>query len=63
MILLHVWRLLRTMARRRMRRRKGEPELRSVDARTLADVGIGQGAIVSLAHKVGCNTLRPPPHL
>jgi hypothetical protein len=63
MLILHLWRLLRAAARRRARRRgAGEAFLR-LDRRTLADVGIGPGAILSLAGELGCERLRRPPHV
>ena len=37
--------------------------LEGVDRRTLADIGIGRGAIVSLPRQIGLDGLRRPPHL
>ena len=63
MLILHLWRLLRRAARRRARRRKAADAFVRLDRRTLADLGIGPGAIVSLAGEVGIRRLRRPPHL
>ncbi|HEX2553495.1 MAG TPA: hypothetical protein VHL98_07330 [Microvirga sp.] len=37
--------------------------LEGVDRHTLADIGIGRGAIVSLPRQIGADQLRRPPHL
>ena len=63
MLILHLWRLLRRAASRRARRRKAADALVRLDRRTLSDLGIAPGAIVSLAHEVGIRRLRRPPHL
>jgi len=63
MLILHLWRFFRASARRWARSRKARAALVRVDPRTLADIGIGPGAIVSLAHEVGVHRLRRPPHL
>lgn len=63
MLILHLWRLLRRAALRRVRRLKAADAFVRLDRRTLADLGIGPGAIVSLAGEVGIGRLRRPPHL
>jgi hypothetical protein len=63
MLILHVWRLLRRVARQRARRRKAADTFVRLDRRTLADLGIGPEAIVSLAGEIGVRRLRRPPHL
>jgi uncharacterized protein YjiS (DUF1127 family) len=45
------------------RSRKASAALARLDRRTLADVGIGPGAILSLAREVGFDRLRRPPHV
>jgi uncharacterized protein YjiS (DUF1127 family) len=62
MLILHLWSLLRRRARRRARSRESFA-LARVDRRTLADIGIDRGAIVSLAHTIGIDRLRRPPHV
>jgi uncharacterized protein YjiS (DUF1127 family) len=62
MLILHLWSLLRRRARRRARSRENFA-LASVDRRTLADIGIDRGAIVSLAREIGVDRLRRPPHV
>ncbi len=37
--------------------------LEGVDRRTLSDIGIGRGAIVSLPGRIGLDQLRRPPHV
>jgi hypothetical protein len=63
MLILHLFRLLRSAARRRARRRRAGEAFVRLDRRTLADVGIGPGAILSLAREIGCDRLRRPPHV
>ena len=63
MLVLHLWRFLRARARRWARSRKARNTLARLDRRTLADIGIGPGTIVSLAHEVGVEPLRRPPHV
>jgi uncharacterized protein YjiS (DUF1127 family) len=77
MLILHLWRATRAGSatgaqarlalaarlRRAARSRKARPALTTLDRRTLADIGIGPGAIVSLARDVGVERLRRPPHL
>lgn len=43
--------------------RRGAVSLEGVDRRTLSDIGIGRGAIVSLTREVALDQLRRPPHL
>ena len=52
MLILHILRVLRMAARLRKRRRKAA-ELVRLDRRTLADIGIGPGTMVSLAREAG----------
>ncbi len=74
MIAVHLLRPARTLAR--LGRLAWEPfrprpdaawqpggSLEGVDRRTLADIGIGRGAIVSLPRQIGLDGLRRPPHL
>jgi uncharacterized protein YjiS (DUF1127 family) len=63
MLILHFLRLLRAAARARARRRKAGEAFVRLDRRTLADVGVRRGAILSLARQVGFDRLRDPPHL
>jgi uncharacterized protein YjiS (DUF1127 family) len=63
MLILHLWRFVRARARRWARSRKASAALARLDRRTLADVGIGPGAILSLAREVGFDRLRRPPHV
>jgi uncharacterized protein YjiS (DUF1127 family) len=63
MLILHLWRFVRARARRRARSRKASAALARLDRRTLTDVGIGPGAILSLAREVGFDRLRRPPHV
>jgi hypothetical protein len=63
MLILHILRVLRTAARLRKRRRRAGEHFVRLDRRTLADVGIGPGAIVSLARETGVRRLRRPPHV
>jgi uncharacterized protein YjiS (DUF1127 family) len=77
MLILHFWRAvcrgaisagrprlaLGVLLRRAIRSRRARAALATVDRRILADIGIGPGAILSLARDVGCEQLRRPPHL
>jgi uncharacterized protein YjiS (DUF1127 family) len=70
MLMLHLWRAARSVvakgapaARHVERSRRAPATLATLDRRTLADIGIGPGAIVSLARHVGCERLRRPPHV
>jgi uncharacterized protein YjiS (DUF1127 family) len=42
---------------------KTRAALTKLDRRTLADIGIDRGAIVSLARHVGVDRLRRPPYV
>ncbi|MFL5156286.1 MAG: hypothetical protein ACJ8C3_25945 [Microvirga sp.] len=61
MLILHILRLLRIVARLRKRRRKAAELLVRLDRRTLTDIGIGPGTMVSLAREAGVHGLRRPP--
>ena len=77
MLILHLWRFVRASAlspaaagsdpaaRPAPARpgRQARSALAALDRRTLRDVGIGPGAIVSLAGDLGLERLRRPPHL
>jgi hypothetical protein len=77
MLILHLWRFAWARAASRARTRiglasghrasaqsrKARAALAALDRRTLADVGIGPGEIVSLAREVGFDRLRRPPHV
>ena len=63
MLILHIQRVLRGVARLRKRRPRAGEHFVRLDRRTLADIGIGPGAIVSLARETGVRTLRRAPHL
>jgi Domain of unknown function (DUF1127) len=63
MLILDLWRLLRARARRSAHARPMRATLATLDPRTLADIGIGPGAIVSLAREVGIERLRRAPHV
>jgi uncharacterized protein YjiS (DUF1127 family) len=77
MLILHLWRAARTGAvagararlalaarlRRAARSRRARAALATLDRRVLADIGIGPGAIVSLARDIGVERLRRPPHV
>ena len=75
MLILHLLRFTRARAARRARarlrfaaRRRAPAQPRTaalsrLDRRMLADVGIGPGAIVSLAREVGFDRLRRAPHV
>jgi uncharacterized protein YjiS (DUF1127 family) len=58
MLILHILRVLRVAARLRKRRRKAAELFVRLDRRTLADIGIGPGTMVSLAREAGMHGLR-----
>ena len=60
MLVLHI---LRIVARLRKRRRKAAELLVRLDRRTLADIGIGPGTMVSLAREAGMHGLRRQLHV
>jgi hypothetical protein len=47
----------------RKRRRKAPELFVRLDRRTLADIGIGSGTMVSLAREAGVHGLRRQPHV
>jgi uncharacterized protein YjiS (DUF1127 family) len=59
MLILHILRVLRIVARLRKRRRKAAELFVRLDRRTLADIGIGPGTMVSLARRGGNAWLTP----
>lgn len=63
MLILHILRVLRIVARLRKRRRKAAELFVRLDRRTLADIGIGPGTMVSLAREAGVHGLRRQPHV
>ena len=63
MLILHILRVLRIAARLRKRRRKAAELFVRLDRRTLADIGIGPGTIVSLAREAGVHALCRQPHV
>ncbi len=63
MLILHIVRVLRIVARLRKRRRKAAELFVRLDRRTLADIGIGPGTMVSLAREAGVHGLRRQPHV
>jgi len=63
MLILHILRVLRVAARLRKRRRKVAELFVRLDRRTLADIGIGPGTMVSLAREAGMHGLRRQPHV
>jgi uncharacterized protein YjiS (DUF1127 family) len=63
MLILHILRVLRVAARLRKRRRKAAELFVRLDRRTLADIGIGPGTMVSLAREAGVHGLRRQPHV
>ena len=63
MLILHILRVLRIAARLRKRRRKAAELFVRLDRRTLADIGIGPGTMVSLAREAGVHGLRRQPHV
>jgi uncharacterized protein YjiS (DUF1127 family) len=63
MLILHILRVLRMAARLRKRRRKAAELFVRLDRRTLADIGIGPGTMVSLAREAGVHGLRRQPHV
>ena len=62
MLILHILRPS-IVARLRKRRRKAAELFVRLDCRTLADIGIGPGTMVSLAREAGMHGLRRPPHV
>jgi uncharacterized protein YjiS (DUF1127 family) len=63
MLILHILRVLRIVARLRKRRRKAAELFVRLDRRTLADIGIGPGTMVSLAREAGVHGLRRQLHV
>jgi uncharacterized protein YjiS (DUF1127 family) len=63
MLILHILRVLRVAARLRKRRRKAAELFVRLDRRTLADIGIGPGTMVSLAREAGMHGSRRQPHV
>ena len=63
MLILHIVRVLRIVARLRKRRRKAAELFVRLDRRTLADIGIGPGTMVTLAREAGVHGLRRHPHV
>jgi Domain of unknown function (DUF1127) len=63
MLILHILRVLRIVARLRKRRRKAAELLVRLDRRTLADIGIGPGTMVWFALEAGVHGLRRQPHV
>ena len=77
MLILHLWRAgrsdvvtgirarlaLAARLRRITRSPRARAALATLDPRSLADIGIGPGVIVSLARDIGCERLRRPPHV
>jgi uncharacterized protein YjiS (DUF1127 family) len=63
MLIIHFLRVLRALRRLRARRRKAGELFARLDRRTLADLGIGPGAIVSMARQTGMRQLRRSQHL
>jgi uncharacterized protein YjiS (DUF1127 family) len=63
MLIIHFLRVLRALRRLRVRRRKAGELFARLDRRTLADLGIGPGVIVSMARETRMRQLRRSPHL